>query len=76
MKLGLFIPCYIDAFFLEVAIATLELPERLGCSVEYALDPACCGQAMASSGCQEDAAATEALFVRCFRISTRFGSCS
>ena len=31
MKLGLFIPCYIDAFFPEVGIATLELLERLGC---------------------------------------------
>ena len=30
MRLGLFIPCYIDAFFLEVGIATLELLERFG----------------------------------------------
>ena len=30
MKVGLFIPCYIDAFFPEVGIATLELLERLG----------------------------------------------
>jgi L-lactate dehydrogenase complex protein LldE len=67
MKLGLFIPCYIDAFFPEVGVATLELLERLGCSVEYPLDQTCCGQPMANSGCQEDAAATEALFVRCFQ---------
>jgi L-lactate dehydrogenase complex protein LldE len=26
----LFIPCYIDAFFAEVGIATLELLERFG----------------------------------------------
>ena len=25
MKVGLFIPCYIDAFFPEVGVATLEL---------------------------------------------------
>jgi L-lactate dehydrogenase complex protein LldG len=30
MRLGLFIPCYIDAFFPEVGVATLELLERLG----------------------------------------------
>ena len=64
MKVGLFIPCYIDAFFPEVGIATLELLERLGCSVEYPLDQTCCGQPMANSGCQEDSAATEALFVQ------------
>src|ERR1700719_736572 len=50
MKVGLFIPCYIDAFFPEVGIATLELLERLGCSVEYPLGQTCCGQPMANSG--------------------------
>jgi len=30
MKVGLFIPCYIDAFFPEVGIATLELLEVPG----------------------------------------------
>ena len=67
MNVGLFIPCYIDAFFPEVGIATLELLEKLGCSVEYPLEQTCCGQPMANSGCQEDAAGTEALFVDCFK---------
>jgi L-lactate dehydrogenase complex protein LldE len=66
MRVGLFIPCYVDAFFPEVGIATLELLEKLGCSVEYPLEQTCCGQPMANSGCQDDAAAAEALFVRCF----------
>jgi L-lactate dehydrogenase complex protein LldE len=30
MKAALFIPCYVDAVFPEVGIATLELLERLG----------------------------------------------
>ena len=67
MKVGLFIPCYIDAFFPEVGVATLELLERLGSAVEYPLDQTCCGQPMANSGCQDDAAATEAHFVHCFQ---------
>jgi L-lactate dehydrogenase complex protein LldE len=67
MKIGLFIPCYVDAFFPEVGIATLELLERFGCSIEYPLNQTCCGQPMANSGCQEDSAATEALFVECFK---------
>jgi L-lactate dehydrogenase complex protein LldE len=66
MKVGLFIPCYVDAFFPEVGIATLELLERLGLEVVYPLDQTCCGQPMANSGCQDDAAATERLFVRNF----------
>lgn len=66
MKVALFIPCYVDAFFPEVGIATLELLERLGVDVEYPLDQTCCGQPMANSGCEKDAAAAEALFVRNF----------
>jgi L-lactate dehydrogenase complex protein LldE len=66
MRVGLFVPCYIDAFFPEVAIATLELLERFGVEVAYPLDQTCCGQPMGNSGCQDDAAATEALFAKNF----------
>ena len=80
MKAALFIPCYVDAFFPEVGIATLELLERLGVEVDYPLDQTCCGQPMANSGCHDDAAATEALFVKNFAgydyIVTPSGSCA
>src|SRR3984885_546726 len=66
MRVGLFIPCYIDAFEAEVAIATSELLERLGCSVEYPVDQTCCGQPMTNTGCHQDAAAAEALFAKNF----------
>ena len=45
MKVALFVPCYVDAFFPEVGIATLELLERLGVEVDYPLDQTCCGAA-------------------------------
>src|SRR3954466_13241526 len=80
MKVGLFIPCYVDAFFPEVGIATLELLERLGVDVAYPLDQTCCGQPMGNSGCRDDAMATEALFVRNFAgyeyIVSPSGSCT
>lgn len=66
MRVGLFVPCYVDAFEPEVGIATLELLERLGCTVEYPFDQTCCGQPMANTGCHAEAAATEALFVENF----------
>jgi L-lactate dehydrogenase complex protein LldE len=66
MRIGLFVPCFIDAFYPEVAIATLELLERLGHEVIYPRDQTCCGQPMANSGFNADCAATEALFVRNF----------
>jgi L-lactate dehydrogenase complex protein LldE len=79
MKVALFVPCYVDAFFPEVAIATLELLERFGCEVDYPLDQTCCGQPMANSGCESEAAGAEALFVRNFggheHIVSPSGSC-
>ncbi|SFJ48272.1 (Fe-S)-binding protein [Methylobacterium brachiatum] len=66
MRVGLFVPCYVDAFEPEVGIATLELLERFGCAVEYPFDQTCCGQPMANTGCHAEAAATEALFVKNF----------
>src|SRR3984893_13748282 len=66
MRIGLFIPCYIDAFFPEVGIATLELLERLGHEVVYPRDQTCCGQPMANSGFNAECTDTEALFVRNF----------
>ena len=50
MKIALFVPCYIDQFYPKVAIATLQLLERLGCEVQYPLQQTCCGQPMANSG--------------------------
>jgi L-lactate dehydrogenase complex protein LldE len=35
LKIGLFMPCYIDMIYPKVGIATLELLERFGLKVEY-----------------------------------------
>jgi len=43
-KVALFIPCYVDAVFPEVGVATLERLERLGGEVVYPLGQTCCGQ--------------------------------
>ncbi len=50
MKVALFIPCYIDQFYPQVAIATLELLEKFGVDVSYPPNQTCCGQPMANSG--------------------------
>ncbi len=80
MQVALFVPCYVDAFFPEAAVATLELLERFGVDVEYPLDQTCCGQPMANSGCHVEAAGAERLFVKNFAgfdyIVTPSGSCA
>ena len=79
MTIGLFVPCFIDAFYPKVGIATLELLERLGCDVAYPFDQTCCGQPMVNAGCHPEAAATEQLFVDNFAqydvIVAPSGSC-
>ncbi|MBR3472012.1 MAG: (Fe-S)-binding protein [Prevotella sp.] len=50
MKIGLFIPCYVDAVYPEVGVATYKLLKSLGLDVEYPLGQTCCGQPMGNAG--------------------------
>ena len=56
MTVALFVPCYVDQFYPDVAISTLELLERLGVDVHYPSGQTCCGQPMANTGCATDSA--------------------
>lgn len=50
MKIGLFIPCYVDALYPDVGMATYHLLTHLGLDVEYPERQTCCGQPMANAG--------------------------
>ena len=50
MKIGLFIPCYVDVVYPQVGVATYKLLKHLGLDVEYPLNQTCCGQPMANAG--------------------------
>lgn len=50
MRVGLFIPCYVNQFYPSIGIATIQLLGKLGVSVDFPLKQACCGQPMANSG--------------------------
>jgi L-lactate dehydrogenase complex protein LldE len=50
MKIGLFIPCYVDAVYPNVGVATYKLLKHLGLDVTYPLNQTCCGQPMANAG--------------------------
>ena len=55
MKVGLFIPCYVDAVFPEVGMATYKLLRHLGLDVTYPEGQTCCGQPMANAGFETQA---------------------
>ena len=50
MKIGLFIPCYVDALYPEVGKATYKLLCHLGLDVTYPERQTCCGQPMSNAG--------------------------
>ena len=56
MKVGLFIPCYVDAVFPKVGDACYRLLRHLGVDVAYPKGQTCCGQPMANAGFAKDAA--------------------
>jgi L-lactate dehydrogenase complex protein LldE len=79
MRVGLFIPCYIDQFYPQVGIATLQLLQKLGCEVVYPQGQTCCGQPMANSGFEHLAHGCNELFIDHFsnfdHIVAPSGSC-
>ncbi len=50
MKVGLFIPCYVDTLYPEVGVSTYKLLRRLGVEVFYPERQTCCGQPMGNAG--------------------------
>lgn len=79
MRVGLFIPCYVDQFYPVVGIATLELLEKLGCEVVYPPAQTCCGQPMANSGFEHLTKGCNVLFIKNFEefdyVVAPSGSC-
>jgi L-lactate dehydrogenase complex protein LldE len=56
MRVGLFVPCYVDQLAPRVAEATVAVLERVGCQVAYDPDQTCCGQPFLNLGLASEAA--------------------
>ena len=66
MKIGLFIPCYVDAVYPEVGMATYKLLKHLDLDVTYPQGQTCCGQPMANAGFEKQAIPLAAKFETLF----------
>jgi L-lactate dehydrogenase complex protein LldE len=79
-KVALFAPCFVDQLFPHVAIAALELLERLGVAVDVPPSAACCGQPAANAGFEHDGDRALRGLVRALapydRIIVLSGSCA
>ena len=80
MSVALFVPCYVDQFYPQVAIAALTVLERLGVQVDVPDGAACCGQPSANAGFARDGHSTIERFVEVYkeyeRIIVLSGSCA
>jgi len=55
MRVFLFVPCYIDQLFPNVATSTLKVLKHLGCEVIFPENQTCCGQPAYNSGFFDEA---------------------
>lgn len=80
MRVGLFIPCYIDQFYPQVGLATVQILNRFP-EIEVVFPEAqtCCGQPMANTGCTEQTRPLAKRFVELFsefdHVVSPSGSC-
>jgi len=79
MKVGLFIPCYIDQFYPGAGISTLQLLEKLGVEIDVPPNQTCCGQPLANSGLEKETTGICKHFINLFSgydaIVSPSGSC-
>lgn len=79
LHIALFIPCYVDQFYPNVGVATLELLEKLGCKVTFPQGQTCCGQPLANAGYERDTLGTTRHFIELFKdfdyVVAPSGSC-
>ncbi len=68
MKVGLFVPCYIDQLYPDVGLATVNVLERFGMEVDFPATQTCCGQPMANTGCNDDARPLAQKFFKVFHL--------
>jgi L-lactate dehydrogenase complex protein LldE len=66
MQASLFITCFNDTLFPQVGIATVQLLERLGVTVDFPPAQTCCGQMHYNTGYQQEALPLVRHFVQTF----------
>lgn len=68
MRVGLFIPCYIDQLYPQVGMATVRVLRRFGVTdLHFPEGQTCCGQPMANTGCTDAAAPLAKRFLDVFQ---------
>ena len=79
MRITLFVPCFIDSLYPNVAMSMVKIFEQLGHSVEFQENQTCCGQPPFNSGYWEEARSVASKQLEAFKnadcIVSGSGSC-
>lgn len=79
-KVSLFVPCFVDQLLPEVAVDTVKVLRRIGCTVEFPEDQTCCGQPAFNTGYWDEARPCAEHFIRVFKgaevVVCPSGSCA
>ncbi|MDA3615279.1 (Fe-S)-binding protein [Polluticaenibacter yanchengensis] len=54
MKVSIFVPCFIDQLYPQVAFNMVKVLQKAGCEVDYNANQTCCGQPAFNAGFYED----------------------
>lgn len=80
MRVSLFVPCYVNAFYPQVGISVVQVLERLGHTVEYSMSLTCCGQPAFNGGFWPEARTVAGGVLKAFRdaeaVVVASGSCA
>jgi len=66
VRVGLFVPCYVDQLWPEVARASVDVLEAQGVEVDFPRAQTCCGQPFANAGFEPEARRLAERFLRVF----------
>jgi L-lactate dehydrogenase complex protein LldE len=69
MKISLFIPCFMDAFYPRAGACVVRVLERLGHEIHYPMELSCCGQPAFNSGYWDETRSVAAGVLRMFEKS-------
>lgn len=79
MRIGLFIPCFMNELYPDASMATLKILQSLDLDVHYPMEQTCCGQAQANTGCAHEASQLAHRFLKIFKdydyVVAPSGSC-
>lgn len=79
-RVALFITCINDVMYPQTGRATVQLLERLGCTVEFPREQTCCGQMTTNTGYFDESVPTVRSYVKAFGdydyVVSPSGSCT